>query len=101
MGTGVSPKWSPDGQELYYRGDDAIMAVRLDSSDGFPADAAVPLFPDRYVPSVDGSNFADRYAIAPDGRFLMLKGPPQGDSTSELVVVRNWVEEFKGLVPIR
>ena len=42
-------------------------------------------------------NFSDRYAVAPDGRFLMMKELPQ---SAELIVVRNWAEELKQLLPV-
>ena len=98
VGTGgMSPKWSPDGHELYYRGDNAMMTVRIDTTDGFSAGTAVRLFEDPYVRSAPTGNFADHYAIAPDGRFLMMRELPL---TAELIVVRNWAEELKQLFPI-
>ena len=98
IGTGgMSPKWSPDGQELYYRGDDAMMAVRIDTTDGFAAGTVVRLFDDRYVRREATGNFADQYAVAPDGRFLMMKELPLA---AELVIVRNWAEELKQLLPV-
>ena len=98
VGTGgVTPKWSPDGQELYYRGDSAMMAVGIDTTDGFAAGSAVRLFEDRYVIGPVRGNFADQYAVAPDGRFLMMKELPLA---AELIVVRNWAEELKQLLPV-
>ena len=98
VGTGgSSPKWSPDGGELYYRGDNAMMAVPIDTTDGFAAGTAVRLFEDQYVSRAAAANFADQYAIAPDGRFLMMKELPLA---AELIVVRNWAEELKQLLPV-
>ena len=42
------------------------------------------------------------YDIAPDGRFFMIPGdPPEsgGGASQDLVVVQNWFEELKRLVP--
>ena len=98
VGTGgITPKWSPDGQELYYRGDNAMMAVRIDTTDGFAPATAVRLFEDRYVIGPVRGNFAGQYAVAPDGRFLMVKELPL---TAELIVVRNWAEELRQLLPV-
>ena len=38
------------------------------------------------------------YDVLPDGRFLMVRGPDP-TSTREIVVVQNWFEEVKRLVP--
>jgi hypothetical protein len=54
-----------------------------------------------YVAPIGGRN----YVVSPDGqRFLMIKdATPQASSTapppSQLVVVLNWLEELKRLVP--
>ena len=72
-----------------------MMAVRIDTTDGFAAETAVRLFEDRYVTRAAAANFADQYAVAPDGRFLMMKELPR---PAELIVVRNWAEELKQLI---
>ena len=41
--------------------------------------------------------------MAPDGRFLMLKQAATAGRTEEpatVIVVKNWVEELKRLVPV-
>ncbi len=91
------PKWSPDGHELYYRGDNGMMTARIDTTDGFAAATVVRLFEDPYVTSAPRGNFAEHYAVAPDGRFLMMRALPLA---AELIVVRNWAEELKQLLPI-
>ena len=40
--------------------------------------------------------------MAPDGRFFMIRGDPAEDGAgtpSNLIVVQNWFEELKRLVP--
>jgi hypothetical protein len=42
------------------------------------------------------------YDVAKDGRFLMIKpvaGSKTRDTTANLVVIQNWFEELKRLVP--
>ena len=61
------------------------------------------LFEGSYVPEEDDPSAARGFALAPDGqRFLMMKeqGRHVGSSgTTEVVVILNWVEEVKRLVP--
>jgi hypothetical protein len=42
--------------------------------------------------------------VAPDGRFLMLKvgsGDARTSTPDSLIVVQNWLEELKRLVPTK
>ena len=41
------------------------------------------------------------YDVAKDGRFLMIKSPVDADHRPSLVVVQNWFEELRRLVPAR
>ena len=44
------------------------------------------------------------YDIAPDGRFLIIRSGQaegSGDTAASLIVVQNWTEELKRLVPTR
>ena len=47
--------------------------------------------------------FLVMYDVAKDGRFLMIKsvgGSPSTATQNSLVVVQNWTEELKRLVPV-
>ena len=50
-----------------------------------------------------GIDLARTYDISPDGqRFLMLKNadaPTQSSNVPRIVIVQNWLEELKRLVP--
>ena len=77
-----------------------MMAVRIDTTDGFSPGPAVRLFEDRYeIGSREIGPHEAEYAVAPDGRFLMMKTIPQSEIAPELIVVRNWAEELKRLFP--
>ena len=39
------------------------------------------------------------YDIAPDGRFLMLKGAGSGAPPRQINLIRNWAEGLKELAP--
>lgn len=91
--------WSRDGRELFYIGGMGLMAVPVTTEPTFSSGAPEVLFPWRYV-DVPGT---PSYDVARDGRrFLMVKELTPADQTSarpELIVVLNWLDELKRLVP--
>ena len=40
-----------------------------------------------------------RYEVGPDGRFLMLKDSGGGRAQDRVVLVQNWTDDVKRLVP--
>ena len=90
--------WSHDGRELFYRQDDQMMVVPVETEPTFRAGRAQPLFDAERFPS--GSGFISNYDVSPDGqRFLMVEG--EADSgPARLNLVLNWAEELKRRVPI-
>ena len=90
------PRWRHDGKELFYlTPDDTIMAVSVTSqNDRFEVSAPHALF---RVPRLIRRRWA--YDVSLDGqRFLMIK--PGAEATPpSIVVVQNWTEELKRLVP--
>ncbi len=90
---GEDPLWSPNGQELFYRTPEGVMAVSVETEGAFERDTPRQLFADTYF--LSGSRNWD---IAPDGRFLMIT--VGGASSPEIIVVQNWFEELTRLVPI-
>ena len=102
------PMWNKNGKELFFLGDVvggihfSLMSAPIQTTSTFSAGNPVKLF--------EGSYFAGSfrpYDVAADGRrFLMLKIPPVPESPPDatpasLVVVLNWTEELKRLVPAR
>jgi serine/threonine-protein kinase len=93
---GTEPLWSRDGRELFYRGKGKIISVAVKTEPMFELGARKELFEDVYVRRSSHTN----YDIHPDNkRFVMVK-PPERIST-EMIVVLNWFEELKRLVPSR
>ena len=99
-GPGGSPVWGPDGDELFYltRTDSntpaTMMAVAYEAERTFRPAPPVRLF--------DGPYYLSRrsFDVSGDtGRFLMIR-EPSGAGQAEMIVVQNWVEELKRLVPI-
>jgi serine/threonine-protein kinase len=101
---GTQPRWSPDGRELYYLSPRGEM-VRVPVGTGATWSPGTPevLFDARayFLGSTLGSPYF-MYDVAKDGRFLMIKpvaGSKTRDTTANLVVIQNWFEELKRLVP--
>jgi serine/threonine-protein kinase len=96
---GVSPIWHPNGRELFYRHGRAVMSVPVAAKGNtFTYGNPRVLFDGSYVPEDEARFGARSYALAPDGqRFLMMKKEPHPDT--QIVVILNWAEELKRLVP--
>jgi len=101
MGGGHVPVWSRDGRELFFPSLDGrqMLAVPVQSGSTLVAGRPQVLFETAMGVSISGRP----YDIAPDGRFLIIIRGGQaeaGDGTaSNLIVVQNWFEDLKRLVP--
>jgi len=90
---GLMPVWAPDGRELFYRIEDKMMVVAIDTKPEFIAGKPKLLFES---PSL----IDDRYGIAPDGqRFVMIEEGEYSAPPSQLNIILNWFEELKRHVP--
>jgi len=93
---GQAPVWAPDGAAIYYRDGTSLVKVPVKNEGGITLGRAEALFEDVYVSIATHRN----YDIHPDGkRFLMIKRSQENVPTTELIVVENWSEELKRLVP--
>ena len=100
-GGGRFPIWSRDGRELFFSQDERqMLAVPVQSGTTLGAGPAKVLFEFAMgTPPIGG---ARPYDIAPDGRFLVIgNGEAETGRGTEpsLIVVQNWFEELKRLVP--
>ena len=103
---GSCPRWSPDGKELFYLGNDnAVMAVAVQKSPTFSLGTPKKLFQSTYVGLGPSSGIP--WDIAPDGRFLMMRNPGTGGQSDaaaalrKINIVLNWTEELKQRVPVK
>ncbi len=100
---GRLPLWSRDGREIFFSSLDTrqMMAVPVQFGTALAAGHPKVLFDFAMLPILGGSR---PYDIAPDGRFLIIPSG-QADVTDgtaqEIVVVQNWTEELKRLVPAK
>ena len=92
---GLGPVWARDGSELFYRtADGQLMAVPVQLEYGFEFGTPELVLEHPYRTAFIGKT----YDVSLDGkRFLMIK--EVGVSNAALILVQNWGEELKRLVP--
>jgi serine/threonine-protein kinase len=92
--SGVNPKWSNRGQELFYEGPTGMMAAEFDTTPTFRVGDLQELFalgPEFY----GGLNYRT-YDLMPDDRFVIIRTQALPDAGEmKLVIVQNWFEELK------
>jgi dipeptidyl aminopeptidase/acylaminoacyl peptidase len=90
---GMEPVWNPDGQELFYRAGNRMMAVPVTLHTGFSSGKPMVLFEGPWLPTP--LTFPN-YDVSRDGqRFIMLKPADEDRGARQIVVVQNWFEELK------
>jgi len=97
-GGGRMPLWSRNGQELFYGSPDgALMGVRMEPGPSWRSSTPARILQSQFA----YSGFGRAFDIARDGRrFLMIReGGGNEAAPQNLVVVQNWLEELKRLVP--
>jgi dipeptidyl aminopeptidase/acylaminoacyl peptidase len=103
IGGGQEVRWSDDGSELYYRNGQSIMAVSVQTGSTLSVGQPRPLLADDYRNGF-AINGTREYDVAPDGRFLMMREgivdpDADPDQYDHLVLVDNWFDELRRLVP--
>ena len=100
-GGGTRPMWAPDGNELFYYAEPGrMMAVDVELGATLSAGSPRVLFEWPYEQPLPSRTFD----MSPDGqRFLMIQGEEaagSAEASTEVVLVQNWFEELKRLVPV-
>jgi serine/threonine-protein kinase len=100
---GTVPLWSHDGRELFFGSLDGrqMFAVAVQSGTTLVAGRPQVLFEFAMLASLTGNQ---TYDIAPDGRFLIIpsgQAEAGGGTAPSMIVVLNWTEELKRLVPTK
>ena len=96
---GALPRWASNGRELVYQSVDGrrVLAVPISSGAKLTAGTPTMLFEGPYTAS---SGVFKPFDVMPDGRFIMIKSATvDASAISTVVVVQNWVEELKRLLP--
>jgi serine/threonine-protein kinase len=95
---GSEPTWTRGGRELMYRDGGQVIAVGIDPETGASSPPRV-LFSGPYLDN-PGWTRPRSYDVTPDGeRFLMARLPAERPRP-RVVVVINWSEELKRLMPV-
>jgi hypothetical protein len=85
------PRWAPDGRQLYYRSDTALMAVPVDIRGAFEAGTPVRLFD-----GILNLRVGISYDVHPEGdRFLMTRLAAENVSFTTIRIVHNWFRELE------
>lgn len=99
-GGGSNPRWARNGKELFYFGSGGeLLGVPVQTKvPAWHAGAPIKLIDRNYF---SGAGSGLTYDVSPDGqRFLMIKAPGT-DALPGLILVQNWFEELKRLVPTK
>jgi Tol biopolymer transport system component len=102
---GSSPAWAGDGRDLFYLasepdGQVTLMTASMRTRPALSFGTPRKLFQGRFIPS---AALVRSYDVAATGRrFIMVQPREQVPlPAAQIVVVENWVEELKRLVPTR
>jgi Tol biopolymer transport system component len=101
---GSQPRWAGDGRTLFFTAlDGTLMSVTIDPRAPVKIGPPVQVLTTAYYGGLTVALRTGAYDVAPDGRrFLMIK--ELDDTTAHrrahMVVVRNWSEELKRVVPV-
>ena len=88
---GLSPIWSADGHELFFRLGSKVLASRMLSASPLAFTAPVELFDGPYTLDLMGHQRED---VSSDGRFLMV----ENSDDFPIIIVQNWPLELGRLV---
>ena len=86
---GLSPIWSPDGRELFFRNGGKVMAAGVRYEGGIRFGPPVELFDGPYTLDLMGHQ---RYDVSPDGQsFLMV----ENSDDFPIILVQGWGGELE------
>ena len=88
---GLSPIWSADGKELFFRLGSKVLSAKMTGAQPMAFSVPTELFDGPYTLDLMGHQRED---IGPDGRFLMV----ENSDDFPIVIVQNWPVELKRLV---
>ena len=98
-GPGSQALWSRTGRELFYRNGDQLWAVEVETEPGFTAETPTLLFEAPYAAGTLGLGYPS-YDVSLDGQQFLMVREDSPSETRGYVMVQNWHEELKRLVPL-
>ena len=96
IATDETIRWAPDDTELYWVGNDRMMAAKFEREGAAKIGAPEALFESPW-PAAPQRWLA--FDVAPDGRFIMIEPAEWEKSPREISVVLNWDEELRAKLP--
>jgi serine/threonine-protein kinase len=93
-GGGTWPRWNRTGDRIYYRENSALMEVTVELGETVRLGTPQKLF------VLESANLQawgwNVFDVAPDGeRFLFVQGQSNQDEYEGVVIVKNWLREFR------
>ena len=103
---GTQPLWARNGQELFYESMGTLMRVPVKTGATFERGTPEKVFDaSPYLVRPPGAGPGRMYDVSADGqRFLMIKETSVADErppSARIILVQNWFEELKRLVPTK
>ena len=103
---GTQPLWARNGQELFYESMGTLMRVPVKTGATFERGTPEKVFDaSPYLVRPLGAGPGRMYDVSADGqRFLMIKETSVADErppSARIILVQNWFEELKRLVPTK
>jgi Tol biopolymer transport system component len=102
---GTQPLWARNGQELFYESMGRLMRVPVKTGATFERGTPEKVFDWPYLSREPGQGLGRMYDVSADGQqFLMIKessGADEHPPTARIILVQNWSEELKRLVPTK
>ena len=93
-GGGDSPRWSPDGKQLFYVSGGAMMSMAVHPDGTFGVSRK--LFDvSSYLKGIYSS-----YDVSPDGKRFLMIHRDEGSVPRQLNVILNWFAELDRMVPL-
>ncbi len=93
---GTQALWAHNGRELFYRNGNAVISVGVQTEPSFSVGSPAVVFEGAYVLGPGGRSYD---VSNDDERFLMIQSIADESEAPQIVIVRNWFEELKRLVP--
>jgi hypothetical protein len=98
---GTSPRWARNGEELFYRNGNKMMAVAISLRHEFNASSPRVLFEGEYLEAGQPDN-PRNYDVTPDGqRFVMIKPHDGPAAPSQLIFALEWFDDIRRRSPVK
>jgi Tol biopolymer transport system component len=95
------PRWSSDGRELFYLSPDGkrLLSASIQNAPELEIGEEKVVLEDLDIPTDRWFGGGGVYDVSPDGEKFLMVLEEKTPETMELVVVLNWFDELKRLVP--